>query len=84
MESNKTHQLLKTIKERLSSQLGLEPDDINDTDDLVLDLHMQASDLTDFVEGLSESGIDTSSIDLVTIKTVLDLVESISSQEYVG
>lgn len=84
-ELKKSHRSLHLatdgIKELLAQYLGLEPEDISDDDSLVGDLHMSATDLTDFVETLGDKGIDTSPLDLPNIETVSDLIESLISEE---
>ncbi len=69
------------IKNLLAEQIGVEPDDIKGEDTFADDLHMTATNLSDFVESLSTKGIDTTNIDLTEITTVEDLIELLSSQE---
>ena len=70
------------IKKLLSSQLGVEPEDIDLEDSLIQDLHMRPHDLTDFIQGLEENGFDTKDINLETTETVGDIIENINSQDY--
>ena len=69
------------IKGLLAEQIGVEPDDIKDEDAFSDELHMSAADLSDFSESLTNSGIDTSKLDLTQIETVGDLLEALSSEE---
>lgn len=69
------------IRLELADHLGIEPEDILDDSLLTEDLHMKASDLTDFVEILGNSGFDTGKIDLTEIETFLDLVEALTDHE---
>ena len=69
------------IKQLLAEHIGVDVDDINEDDSLYEDLHMTASDLSEFVELLNTQGHDTSLIQLEEIDTVSDLIESISSEE---
>jgi len=68
----------KSIRIVLADFLGIEPDDIEDDFSLTEDLHMKATDLTDFVEILSKKGIDTESMDFTEIDTFTDLIDSIT------
>lgn len=69
------------IKKLLADYLGVELEDINEDDTLLEDLHMSASDLSEFVETLKSEGADTSSLIIEDIETVSDIIESITSEE---
>lgn len=69
------------IKKLLADHIGVEPEDINNSDSFAQDLHMSSSDLSDFLGILEERGIDTSTFDLPALETVNNLIESISSIE---
>ncbi len=71
----------KGVREELANYLGLEPEDIDDDSSLVEDLHMKASDITDFMEVLTRMGMETSGIDMTETETFLDLVESLTEHE---
>lgn len=77
-EKSEIHKLINTA---LAEQIGVEPEDIKDTDSFSDDLHMTATNLSDFVESLSTKGLDISKVDLSEINTVHDLVEIFDSQE---
>lgn len=68
----------KIIKGELAKYLGLESEDIEDDSILVEDLHMKATDLTDFSEILSSLNYDTSKLDFTEVETFLDLVDAIT------
>ncbi len=72
---------LQTTKAKLitllSGYLGLEPEDIKIEDSLESDLHMHATEMSDFMSTLEENSFDTSKIDLAEIDTVEDLFESL-------
>jgi acyl carrier protein len=74
----------KDIKDQvlkgLSDQLGLEPEDINDEDSIYQDLHMQASDISDFMERLQSLNIETGSVNLTEIETVTDLLDALGGE----
>lgn len=65
------------IKKLLANFLGVDADDIKDEYSLAEDLHMSASDLTDFIETLKNEGVDTASLVLTEIETFDDLIESL-------
>ncbi|OGM28427.1 hypothetical protein A2962_04700 [Candidatus Woesebacteria bacterium RIFCSPLOWO2_01_FULL_39_61] len=77
------HKDVKTqIKKLLSEYLGVEPDDIDEEDSLVADLHMKPTDLTDFVEILDTRGLDISKLELTEIETVGELIEEVGLNDY--
>ena len=61
----------------LCNHLGLEVDDVSEDDSLKEDLRMGQTVLTDFVEALSQGGYDTTKIDLESVETVGDLIDSL-------
>lgn len=81
MEPNDEGGIDKKIKAVLADQLGVEPDDIKGEDSFSDDLHMTATNLSDFVESLSEKGLDVSKIELTEVATVEELIEAVDSQE---
>lgn len=70
------------VKKALAAYLGVESEDISLDDTFKEDLHMQAADLTDFLEQLSELGLPINQVDIVQIKTVGELIESLKSEDY--
>lgn len=81
--SNQEPDIGVSIKKLLAQHLGVEPEDIKDEDSFVVDLHMRATDLSDFFETLATS-VNTSGLDLTEIETVGELIESLSSEEFIG
>ena len=75
---NKTKDI---VKKELASFLGTDPEDIEDDYSLTEDLHMKASDLTDFMQILTRMDYDTSEIDFTEIETFTDLVEALTSHQ---
>ena len=78
---DKNHNTDKTrhlIKELLAEHIGVDANDIDEEDSFYEDLHMGPADLTDFIQTLSQSGIDIESIDLTKLESLGDLLESIS------
>lgn len=71
----------EAVRRELANYLGLEPDDIEDDSSLTEDLHMKASDLTDFMEVLTRMGMETSSVNLMETETFLELVESLTEHQ---
>lgn len=73
--------LSTTIKDKLAEFIGADSDDIKDDDMLLEDLHMSASDVSDFYHDLENEGLNIGKIDFSEIQTVEDLVDSVSEQE---
>lgn len=79
-----TKKLMKDkLKKLLAETIGVDIEDINDDDSFLAELHMSASDLSDFVHSLEAAGFDTSRVDLTTIETVEELVEALDIHEEV-
>lgn len=70
-----------TVRQELASFLGVDTEDIEDDVSLTEDLHMKATDLTDFIEVLTRMGMETADIDLTTPETFLDLVETLTDHQ---
>lgn len=70
-------QLTDKITKLLADFLGVETGDFTPEDSLTENLHMTASDLTDFVEILNLAGVDTSELNLEEVETVEDLYEKL-------
>ncbi len=74
---------IKLKKERirtlLAEFLGTDPEDINDDDSLINDLHVKPVELSDFLKSLEEEGFDTNDLDLTEIDTFEDLTENLIS-----
>lgn len=77
-DKNVREQVVKS----LADHLGVEPEDIKDEDTLATDLHMRASDLTDFIETLQEVNSDAGNIDLAAMETVGDLIDALGGEAY--
>ncbi len=69
------------IKNILAEYLGIEAEDIHDDDSLVDDLHMNASDITDFTHELEAKGVDISELDFTQIDTVGEMLEALGVGE---
>lgn len=78
---NNMNNKLAVFKETLANFLGVEVDDISNEDSLSEDLHMQASDLSDFLGKLEALDFDVTKTDLTKIETVEDLMESLEIEE---
>lgn len=74
-----TEKIRELIKKLLAEHIGVEPEDIEDDDFLIDDLHMNPSEIIDFSEKLKEVGFDITRIDLMNVKTVEDIVDALSS-----
>jgi len=69
------------VRRELANYLGVETEDIEDDCLLTEDLHMKATDLTDFMEVLTRMGMETTDINLTEIETFLDLVEALTEHQ---
>jgi acyl carrier protein len=77
-----TSSIEQQIKSHLAASLGIEADDIALDDSFTDDLHMQPAEIVDLMQTLATDGIPTDDIDLTTITTVGELVDSLSSEDY--
>lgn len=66
------------IKRELADFLGIDMEDVEEDTVLTDDLHLDPSQLTDFMEILSKAGYDTDSVDLTEVETFTDLVEALT------
>lgn len=73
----------KKIKKILAQQIGTDPDEIEDTDSFADDLHMRASDISDFFEHLDNAGFEVSNLNYFEVETVGDLLELLNSDEQI-
>lgn len=79
---NKEYNDIKeSVKRLLSDFLGIEPDDIEEDFSLTEDLHMKATDLTDFMEILSAKGYDTESVDFAEVETFSDFIDFLTQHQ---
>jgi acyl carrier protein len=74
MDSKEINNKIKTI---LSEFLGVDPEDISDSDDFIHDLHMKPTDISDFQTSLQENGLDAQKVDFSQLETVEDLVDAL-------
>jgi acyl carrier protein len=72
---------LLQFKQILAEFIGVSVEDIDNDDSFSEDLHMQPSDLSDFVHILEENGFDTKRVDLSKIESVADLTESLELED---
>jgi len=77
-EGNK---LRSVIAKSLAEHIGVEADDIKDDDFFFDDLHMNPTELSDFVHELETLSIDTTKIDMEELETFEDLLDQISQGE---
>jgi acyl carrier protein len=79
---NDENPTLEQVKTCLADHIGLDIEDISEDDTFMNDLHMRPTEFADFLEDLTEKGFDTSDLDLTSITTVGELIESLSSHVY--
>lgn len=61
----------------IANQIGVEPEDINEDDDLREDLHMSSVDLAEVAEHVAGLGLD--GVDWTQIELVSDLLDSLGA-----
>jgi len=75
----KEEKLKEFIKGKIADTIGVEVEDIEDSDTFSEELHMSATVFTDFLSTLGELGIDPQSLELTPSLSVEELVETVSS-----
>lgn len=78
MDQKAENRIKDRVFKLIAEQLGIEPSDISEDDSLTDDLHMSATDISDFLEKLKNEGVDIDEIDFDEIDTVNDLTDSIA------
>lgn len=68
------------VRKILAGFLGIEPEDVEDDFSLKEDLHMKASDLTDFMQLLESKNYDIRSIDFNEVETFSELIDALTQQ----
>jgi len=67
------------IKRELADFLGIGLEDIEDESEFESDFHMNAVQITDFMEILSTAGFDISGLDFNEIDTFAELVDTLTA-----
>lgn len=65
----------KLVKQILAEQLGVNVEDVNSDDDLLDDLHMSPSDLSEVMGSFVRAGAEVIEADIKDAETVSDLVD---------
>ena len=78
-DMTKSKSMADLVKKVLADLIGVESEDIESEDSFRDDLHMSATDLSDFLKLLGDQGINTDNVDLTEITSVTDLVETLDS-----
>ncbi len=68
------------VKRELSDFLGIDMEDVEDDTVLTDDLHMDPTQLTDFMEILGKAGFATDDVDLTEVETFMDLIEALTAK----
>lgn len=74
---DKNSQIIK----KLAEHIGVEPEDIDEDDAFLTDLHMNPAELSDFVHSLISLDLDINRLNLTEIETVSDLLETLGAVE---
>ena len=76
-----TEQKIKNlVVGKLAEHIGVEAEDINLEDFLDDDLNLNIAEISDFLQKLSEEGIEIEKLEFENIETVSDLIDQIISQ----
>lgn len=75
---SETNKIQQKVKRELSDFLGIGIEDIDDESDFSVDFHMSPTDMTDFMDILSKSGLDSEGLDLTEIECFSDLVDALT------
>jgi acyl carrier protein len=68
------------VKRELADFQGIGIEDIEDDTFFSEDLHMNPTEMTDFIEILGKAGLEVSDLDLTEVETFGDLVELINDK----
>ena len=79
IDDNTRNEITNTVKNDLANFLGVDLEDIENSDSFSDDLHMRPSDLTDFLETLSNKLPRISSIDISEIESVGELIDELAN-----
>ncbi len=80
-DTENSDRLKNILAKALAEHIGTEEEDIKEDDFFFDDLHMNPTDLADFVHGLAELNIDTAKVNLEELETFGDLLEQLSLNE---
>lgn len=80
MKITDSEQIISIVKSTLAEYIGVEPEDIEDDDSFVEDLHMNPTDLTDFIAKLQELGVEVTEPDFTDSETVGEFIENLTSK----
>ena len=69
----------QNIKRELADFLGIGLEDIEDESEFESDFHMNAVQITDFMEILGKAGFSTQDLDFNEIDTFADLVDALTA-----
>jgi acyl carrier protein len=78
---NDFNKIKETVRRELANYLGVDTEDIEDDSSLTEDLHMKASDLTDFMQILTRMDMETEGVDLTQTETFLELVDALTDHQ---
>lgn len=72
-------QIKQRVKNELANYLGIDLEDIEDESTLTGDLHMKATEITDFMELLTGLGMESDGVNLADLETFEDLTDALSA-----
>ncbi|HKC04477.1 MAG TPA: hypothetical protein VKC54_01250 [Patescibacteria group bacterium] len=72
-------QIKQKVKAELANYLGIDLEDIEDESTLTGDLHMKATEITDFMELLNGLGFESNGINLAELETFEELTDALNA-----
>lgn len=73
------NEIKQKVKRELADYLGIDLEDIENDSTLTGDLHMKATEITDFMELLTGLGFDSGGVNLAELETFEDLTDALSA-----
>jgi hypothetical protein len=77
---DKDEKFKKLLKTKIAEHIGVEVEDVKDEDIFGDDLHMSATEFSDFLGSLAPMGVDAGLLDISTSSSVEELFNEVSLQ----
>lgn len=83
MNNNTESKFELKVKAIIADAIGVETSDVNNADRFTEELHMSTAEVTDLIEKISGTGINTNNIEVSELTTVGKLLEDLESEEII-
>jgi acyl carrier protein len=80
MKITEADKIVSIVKSTLAEHIGVDTEDIEEDDSFVEDLHMNPTDLSDFIAKLETEGVEVSEPDFTDSETVGEFIENLISK----